>query len=109
MYNPGHKVIIRNDNKFEVGIITAKYQANKSRGENFDVRSERGSVYAHITLDNEKSTYTIVSELTEKLIKSKTIVNNMDTTSIANYHPDCVPLIIGEPTPIENEIVEAQV
>jgi hypothetical protein len=109
MYNPGHKVIIRNDNKFEVGIITAKYQANKNRGENFDVRTERGSVYAHITVDNAKSTYTIISMLTEKLIKGKAITNNMELSSIANYHPNCVPLIIGEPTPIENEIVEAQV
>lgn len=109
MYNPGNKVIIRNDNKFEVGIVTAKYQANKSRGENFDVRTERGSVYAHITIDNDKSSFTISSVLTEKLIRSKTITNNMELSSIANYHPDCVQLIIGEPTPIENENTQVEV
>lgn len=109
MYSPGHKVIVRNGNKLEVGIVTAKYQANKSRGENFDVRTERGSVYAHITVDNQKSTYTIMSDLTTKLVKTKTINNNMDVSSIANYHPDCVQLIIGEPTPIENENVKIEI
>lgn len=109
MFSPGNKVVVRNDNKLEIGIVTAKYQANKSRGENFDVRTERGSVYAHITVDNPKSTYTIMSELTEKLVKSKTITNNMDVSSIANYHPDCVQLVIGEPTPIDQENVKFEI
>ena len=57
-YTEGNIVVFRNDDKYNVGIVT-NVRKKKNQVLGYDVRSEKGGCYTLVQVDKEKSKYSI--------------------------------------------------
>ena len=53
-YTEGNIVVFRNDDKYNVGIVT-NVRKKKNQLLGYDIRSERGGAYTLVQVDKEKS------------------------------------------------------
>ena len=91
-YTEGNIVVFRNDDKFNVGIVT-NIRKKKNQVLGYDIRSEAGNCYTLVQVDKEKSKYSINSELTAVFIQNtdnptKLYIDKSLGHTRANYNED---------------------
>ena len=91
-YTEGNIVVFRNDDKFNVGIVT-NVRKKKNQVLGYDVRSEAGNCYTLVQVDKEKSLYSIDSALTDTFLSesddpTKLYLDKSLGHTRANYNED---------------------
>ena len=91
-YTEGNIVVFRNDDKYNVGIVT-NVRKKKNQLLGYDIRSERGGAYTLVQVDKEKSKYSINSELTAVFLQNtdtptKMYIDKSLGHTRANYNDD---------------------
>jgi signal peptidase I len=92
VYNEGDIVVFKNDDKYNVGIVT-NVRKKKNQLLGYDIRSERGSAYTLVQVDKEKSKYSIDSNLTAIFLQetdepTKLYIDKSLGHTRANYNED---------------------
>jgi len=82
-YNIGDRVVVRNYDSNEIGVIT-EINRTKKKISGYLIRSEKGSEYAYVGTDNNDSSQTIDSAYT-KLINKKGLETNLTVESLGNF------------------------
>ena len=91
-YTEGNIVVFRNDDKYNVGIVT-NVRKKKNQVLGYDIRSERGGGYTLVQVDKEKSKYSIDSNLTDIFMQdtdtpTKLYIDKSLGHTRANYNED---------------------
>jgi len=99
MFEEGNLVMFTCWDTIQVGMIT---KINKKTGakKTYNLRSEKGFEYVFVGVDDLKSTYTILSDISKQNLKSKEIKNNKYSESTAN--------LSAELTKIEKSLLQMQ-
>lgn len=84
-YKVNDKVIVRNYDNHEVGVITELHFNSKKKLSGYTLMLERGSELIFVGVDNAKSSQTIDSHLTNVVVESSQLNTNLTTTSLGNY------------------------
>jgi len=84
-YRVNDKVIVRNYDNHEVGVITDIHYNSKKKLSGYTLMLERGSEIIFVGVDNAKSSQTIDSHLTEVVVESSELKTNLTATSLGNF------------------------
>jgi len=76
IYNIGDHVVVRIEDVLQVAIVTNIHR-KKNAITGYDVRSEKGSGYCVVSVDNSKVPYSIDSSLTEVWLHNTTIPSKL--------------------------------
>ena len=99
MFEEGDLVMFTCHDTTQVGMIT-KINRRSGTKKTYNLRSEKGYEYICVGVDDLKSTYTILSDISKQNLKSKEIKNNMYSESTAN--------LSAELTKIEKSLLQMQ-
>ena len=75
-YSIGEHVVVRTEDIFQVAIVT-NIHMKKNTVTGYDVRSEKGSGYCVVSVDNPKVPYSIDSALTAVWKQNTTVPTNL--------------------------------